>query len=244
IRRVVALLRDASYRAALAQRAAEFVPTNDARDAAFEALATILPLDALEKALDLGSPRFFQDLTRYDVELDEAVDALKRLGVSDELDAEERRELILRLISEPGVNASLSLRSFQAFARHFPAPASEAEAEALVEAALDVARAAAPFEDERAQLELLKMLPRSELAPRPAEMASALCDLFDALRARSDSIWRGRTILARQLEKANAADTPAVMVRAAAAEVRQEVVEVQRSSSSSSRESYDSTYGD
>jgi predicted glycosyltransferase len=252
IKRVARLLRDADHRAALALKAAEFVPTNDARDAAFEALATILPLDALEEAMDMGSPGFFHDLARYRVELDDTVDALKRLGEAEELDAEERRELILRLISEGGAKPSLALRSFQAFARHFAAPATETEAEALVEAALQVIRAAAPFEDERATMELLKMLPRGESSLRPVEMAAALCDFFDSLRAANDSIWRGRTILERRLEKADVDDSPATMLRAAAAEVRQELidgnestVEAQRSSSSSSsRESYDSTYGD
>jgi UDP-N-acetylglucosamine--N-acetylmuramyl-(pentapeptide) pyrophosphoryl-undecaprenol N-acetylglucosamine transferase len=246
VKRVVRLLRDGACRAALAEKAAEFAPTNDARDAAFEALATILPLDALEEALDLGSPGFFIELARRDVELDEAERALKRLGAARELDAEERRELILRLIREPCVNASLALRYFQAFARHFPAPATESEAEALVEATLRMVRAAAPCEDERATLELLRALPRNE-SLRPDEMAAALCDFFDSLRAMGESIWRGRTILARQLEKASVDESPAMMLRAAAAEVRQEVlsssseaaVEVQHGNNSSSRESYD-----
>lgn len=244
IKRVVRLLRDSACRAALAEKAMQFVPTNDARDAAFEALATILPLDALEEALDLGSTGFFIELARHEVELDEAARALKCLGEAVELDAEERRELILRLISEPGANASLALSSFQAFARHFPAPATETEAEALVEETLRVIKAAAPLEDERATLELLRTLPRNESLQRPPEMAAALCDFFDSLRGSGESIWRGRTILARQLEKNNVDASPAMMLRAAADEVRQEViansgaaVEVQHGSSS--RESYD-----
>jgi UDP-N-acetylglucosamine--N-acetylmuramyl-(pentapeptide) pyrophosphoryl-undecaprenol N-acetylglucosamine transferase len=220
IRRAVALLRDAERRAALSERAREFVPTNDARDAAFEALATLLPTPTLEEALEMGTPSFFVDLAKHGVELDDVERALKHLSRAEGVDAEERLELILSLIREPGVNGRLAMRAFQAFARHFNAPLTEEEAEALFEAAQRVVRSAARFENEHATLELLRMLPRDEArTTAPFELASALCAFFDALYANGESIWRGRAILARQLEKMSPNDSPIMALKAALTEI-------------------------
>jgi predicted glycosyltransferase len=221
VKHSVALMRNADRRAMLSLKAREFVPSNDARDAAFEALATVLPLPQLEEALELGTPGFFVDLARYEVELDDVERALKCLAAVEGLDAEERRELILRLISGPGANGRMAIRSFQALARHFPAPLTETAAEALVEAARQVIKSAAPFEDERATLELLRTLPRDAREPEPLELAAALCEFFDSLHASAESISRGRAILARQLEQTSLDGSPLTVLRAAAAEVRQ-----------------------
>ena len=247
IRRTVALLRDADRRAALSEKAREFVPTNDARDAAFEALATLLPTPALEEAFEMGTPSFFVSLARHGVELDDVERALKHLARAEGLDAEERRELILRLIREPGVNGRLAMRAFQAFARHFNPPLTEEEAEALFDAAQRVVRSAASFENESATLELLRMLPRDEAhTTAPPELAAALCAFFDALHANAESIWRGRAILARHLEQMGHDDSSIMALQAASMEVRQQTgrnLEAQPASSSS-RESYDSIHGD
>jgi predicted glycosyltransferase len=232
LKRVVAALRDSEYRASLSDKAREFVPTNDARDAALEALATILPVDVLEDALELGSPGFFVDLAHHEVDLDDVERALKYFGAVKEFDADERRELILRLISEPGTHGRTAIRSFRALARHFPAPLKEEEAEEMVEAALRVIKAAAPLEDERATLEMLRTLPRDERV-QPPQMAAALCEFLDSLHAAGESVWRGRAILARHLGQAHLDDSLAATLKAAAAEVRQQngadaAVEVQQ----------------
>ena len=246
--RAVALLRSADRRAMLARQAGEFVPANDAREAAFEALALLLPMDALEEALEIGSPSFFVELARCGVDLDDAERALKCLSPARGLDAEERRDLILRLLrGEPCASGRMALRSFQALARHFAAPPTEQEAEALVEASLRVVRSAAPFEDERATLELLRRLPRDEHAIAPSELASALCDFLDALHAKAESIWRGRAILARQLEQMSPKGSLVAALRAALAEVRQQaaaVAAIEAQPAGASIESYDSIHGD
>jgi hypothetical protein len=245
--RVVTLMRDPDYRAALAEKAREFVPTNDARDAAFEALATILPGDVLEEALELGTPGFFPEMARHGVELELVERALKYFKAVDELDADERRELILRLISDAGANGRMSIRSFEAFAQHFPAPVKQIGAEELVQGALRVIRAATPFEDERATLELLRRLPRGGHA-EPSELAAALCNFLNALHANGETIWRGQAVLARQLEATSSDDSPVVALGAAAAEIRLQgpigADAVETGHGHASRESYDSTYAD
>ncbi|HEX8649214.1 MAG TPA: hypothetical protein VF708_00090 [Pyrinomonadaceae bacterium] len=247
IGRAVALLRSADRRAMLARQAREFVPTNNARDAAFEALALLLPVDALEEAMEIGSPSFFVELARCGVDLDDVERALKCLSMTRGLDAEERRDLILCLLREPCASGRLALRSFQAFARHFPAPPTEQEAEALVEASRRIVKSAAPFDNERATLELLRRLPRDGRATAPSELASALCDFLDALHAKAESIWRGQAILARQLEQMSPEGSSVTALRAALAEVRQQTVAVaaiEAQPAGASSESYDSIHGD
>ena len=244
IRRIVDALRDSRLRAELSERAREFVPLNDARGAAFEALATILPTGALEEAFEVGTPRFFLDLARYELDLNDVNEMLRHFRSATDLDTEERRELVLRFISESGAHARMAVRSFQALAGKFTAPATEDEAEGLVEAALRVIRRAAPFDDERGLLALLRMLPKDEHA-QPAELSSALCEYFESLLAGGDSIWRGQTILARRLQNSGPDDSLAAMLRAAADEVRQNSgANAEAGARPFSSENYDPTYGD
>lgn len=252
LRRAVAELRDAARREMLAERAREFVPANDARDAAFEALSTLLPADELEEALELGTTQFFLELARHGVELDDLEWLLRRLKSVAELDALERRELIGRLLAETGENGRTSLQAFRAFARCFPSPTTEGHVEELLEATLQVLRAAAPFADERASLELLKMLPRAEAHVEPSSLAAALCDFLGALHGVGESIWRGKAILARHLFESEAVSTVAVL-KAAAAEVRRPEMDeaseaneanIEGGRSFLSEDSYDTTFGD
>ncbi|HEX8492972.1 MAG TPA: hypothetical protein VF658_09040 [Pyrinomonadaceae bacterium] len=246
LRRAVAKLRDAQEREALAERAREFVPTNDARDAAFEALNTLLPEEALEEALELGTPQFFIELARHGVELDDLEWMLRRLKTIADLDADEQRELIGRLLSEPTASGRTSLNAFRALARCFPSPTTEADVEELLEATLQVLRAAAPFEDERASLELLRMLPRAEESLRPLLLASAICDFLNALQAIGESVWRGKAILARHLIESEAV-SPVDGLKAATNEVaprEADKANIEGGRSFLSGESYDTTFGD
>lgn len=246
LRQAVAELKCESRREMLAERAREFVPTNDARDAAFEALSTLLPAAALEEALELGTPQFFLDLERCGVDLDDIEWMLRRLKTVAELDAEEQRELIGRLLSEPTTSGRMSLNAFRAFARCFPSPTTEAALEELLDATLQVLKAAAPFEDERASLELLRMLPPAEESLRPASLASAMCDFLNALHSTGESIWRGKAILARHLDESEALSL-ITRLKAAAAEVAPPSIDemnIKARSNLLSGEGYDRNFGD
>jgi predicted glycosyltransferase len=247
LRRAVAELRDESKRKMLAERAMEFVPTNDARDAAFEALATLLPNNVLEDALELGTTQFFLDLARHGVDSDDLEWMLRRFKSAADLDAGEQRDLINRLLSESSVSGKASLNAFRAFARCFPTPATETDAEELLEATLQVLKAAAQFEDERASLELLRMLPRAELQLRPSLLSVSICNFLDALRARGESIWRGKAVLARHLDESEAVNL-IERLNAAAAELAMPLdsdeANIEGQSGLLSGESYDTTFGD
>jgi hypothetical protein len=201
LRQAIAELRDESRRETLAERAGEFVPTNGACDAAVEALSTLLPAAALEEALELGTPQFFLDLGRYDVNLDDIEWMVTRLKSATDLDADESREFIGRLLAEPRVSGGTSLKAFRAFALCFPSPTTQATVEELIDAVLRVLRAAAPFADERASIELLRMLPRAEEGLKPSSLALALCDFLNTLLAGGESVWRGKALLARHLRE-------------------------------------------
>jgi len=197
VRRVLEKFRNPQLRAEMAQKARDFIPTNSAREAAFEVLATVLSRDALEEAFELGSPHFFHTLARRDVDLEDVERINRRLMSVSGLDAEERRELILRLASVPGVKASMAVRAFQTLAHRVPTLTMEDEAEELVGAVSQIV-AAASSADERALLELLRALPKDAHC-RPTELATALSGFLRALDAKGDSISRGRAILSRHL---------------------------------------------
>jgi predicted glycosyltransferase len=247
LRRAIAELRDESKREILAGRATEFVPTNDAREAAFEALSTLLPNDALEEAMELGTPQFFLDLARHGVGLDDVEWMLGRFKSANDLDADEQRELINRLLSGSSAGGQASINAFRALARCFPSPATEADAEELLNATLQVLAAAAPFEDERASLELLRMLPRDELQLTPASLAAAVCDFLNALRACGESIWRGKTLLARHLHESEAGSL-IERFKAAAGELamprESKEANIEGGRGLLSGENYDTTFGD
>ncbi|HEV2863928.1 MAG TPA: hypothetical protein VGX48_23230 [Pyrinomonadaceae bacterium] len=196
LRRVLEEFRDAGRRAEIALRAGEFVPANSARDAAFEVLATVLPLDVLEEAAEIGTPDFFLTLAAHGVEAEDVERVNRRLKTVAELDAEERRDLMLRLVSQAGTDGRAAVRLFTALAPQVSV-VTQADAEELVGAATRVA-ASASFADERALSELLRALPVDERT-RAAELAEALCRFLGALDARGDSVWRGRSVLARHL---------------------------------------------
>jgi predicted glycosyltransferase len=246
LKRVVTELKDEGRRAALTVKAREFVPTNDARDAAFEALTTLLPADELEDVLDLAAPHFFLELARHDVSLDDLQWTLRRLAAAEGLDAEERRVLIVRLLTESGVRGPASTRMFQAFAGRLAVPSTERAAQELVEAATQVARAAVDLRDEPAVLELLRAVPRQEgMAPR--RLAAALSDFIEALSANDESPWRGKTILIRHLETADSADSTVAGIGRAAAELRRQASDdanITAPGGLTSGEKYDSTFGD
>jgi hypothetical protein len=189
--------RDPRRRAELASKAGEAVPVNNARDAACEVLATVLPADMLEEAMELGSPHFFITLADRGVEPEDVERVHRRLKSVTDFDEEERREFILRLISHPVVSGQTAARLFQILAQRFPVMTTEDEAEELLSAALRIAAAGA-FSDERALLELMRALPEGE-QHRPEKVAAALCYFLKALDSRGDSIWRGRSVLARHL---------------------------------------------
>jgi hypothetical protein len=157
----------------------------------------VLPHDTLEEAMELGSPRFFITLADRGVEPEDVERVHARLKSVTDFDDEERGEFILRLISHPNVGGQTAARLFQTLARRFPAPTTEGEAEELLDAALRVAEAGA-FSDERALLELARSLPACEQL-RPESLAAALCRFLQALDSRGDSVWRGRSVLARHL---------------------------------------------
>lgn len=201
IRLVLEAFRNPQLRAEMAQKARNFIPVNSARDAAFEVLATVLPHDALEEALEVGSPHFFLALSRGGVDLEDVERINRRLMSVGDMDAEERREMILRLISVSGARASTAVRAFQIMAQRVAALTSEDEVEELVSAVSQIADAVSAA-DERALLELLRALPQ-DAQSRPAELAASLSVLLRALYARGDSISRGRAILSRHLAEAN-----------------------------------------
>lgn len=215
--RVLEEFRHARRRADLARRAAEFVPANSARDAAFEVLATVLPHDLLEEAAELGTPSLFQTLAGHGVEAEDVERVNRRLRPVGELDAEERGELILRLVSRPGVEGRTAVRLFLSLAPQFSLT-TQAAAEELIDAAAQVA-ASSPPADERALLELLRSLPADEQV-RPSSLAAALCHFLQTLDSRGDSVWRGRSVLARHLSGADAGRRVTDALAAAADEIR------------------------
>lgn len=216
--RALETFRSPQLRAAYAQKAREFIPANSARDAAFEALATVLPHDALEDAMEVGSSDFFLTVSRHGVELDDVERVHRRLTSLVDLDAEERRALILRLIASPRVNGQTATRVFHVLAGRVSALTTEADAEELTNAALQIVAAAASV-DEHALIELLRALPKDEQS-RPSELAASLSLFLQALDARGDSVWRGRAILARHLSEAAASGTLPDTLHAATDEIR------------------------
>jgi predicted glycosyltransferase len=218
IRLVLEAFRNPQLRAEIAQKARDFIPVNSARDAAFEALATVLPHDALEDALEVGSPHFFLALSRGGVELEDVERINRRLMSVNGLDAEERREMILRLVSMAGTKASTAARVFQALAHRVHRLTREEEAEELVGAVAQIV-AAVSSADERALLELLRALPKDEQSS-PAELAASLSGMLRALDARGDSISRGRAILARHLAEAAGGSPLADILKAVTGEIQ------------------------
>lgn len=242
LRRALEELRDAPRRAEVAHKAGEFVPVNSARDAAFEVLATLLPHDLLEEAAELGTSHFFLALAEHGVALEEVERVHRWLKSARDLDAGERRDLILRLVSNAGAGGRTAVRLFLALASQLSV-GSEAEAEELVNAATQIA-ASSPPADERALLELLRAL-HGAVQTRPAALADALCDFLHALDSRGDSVSRGRCVLARHLDDTRTGGRVTDALAAAADEIRNGLLapaDIQRSALTGDR--HGPNYGD
>lgn len=242
LRRILEELRDARRRAEVAHKAGEFVPANSARDAAFEVLATVLPHNVLEEAAELGTSNFFLALAEHGIEVEEVERVHRRLKSACDLDAGERRDLILRLVSNEGVRGRTAVRLFLALASQLSIT-TEAEAEELIGAATRIA-ASSSSADERALLELLRALP-GDGKTRPAALADALCGFLQALDSRGDSLWRGRSVLARHLGDTLTDRRVTDALAAAADEIRNGLLaltELQRSPLKG--DSHDPSYGD
>ena len=215
----LAAFRDARSRAALSAAAEAFVPASFARDAAAEALEGLVPAEALDEAMEAGTPPFFVGLERAGVPLDVALKALAVLGRAPDLDAEERASLLLRAIERAGDAAPAVVRLFPAIAGRLGPPAGADEAEELVAAAAHVAVAALEVGDERAAASFLRMLPSSRAAS-PRALARAAVDFLEALASRGDSLWRGLSVLDRHLGAVGAEADAVAALEAAAREVR------------------------
>ena len=245
LRRVLGELRSPQRRAELSLKAGEFVPTNDAREAAFEALKTVLPFDVLDEAMEFGSERFFNTLARHEVKLEDLGGVRRQLKLVRDLDAEESRDLILRLITNPFVSGTVALDVFRALASRIPQITTEDDAEELLQATLQVVEAAAPLADERALLALLRSLSKEEQNPSP-QLASALSQFLRALHAQGDSIGRGQTMLTRHLgeSSAAAASLPEALLAVADEITNGLPVEVELRRDALSFEQQDTSYGD
>lgn len=218
ISRALEEFRDPRRRAEIALKAREAVPSNSARDAAFEILSTLLPHDSLEEVMELGSPQFFLTLAGRGVEPEDVERVNRRLKSVNDLDDGERRDYILRLISHPGVEGQTAARLFMVLAQQLSAVTTEDDAEELLDAVLQIA-ASASFADERSLLELSRALPADENI-RPAKLAETLCGFLQVLDSRGDSIWRGRAVLARHLGDAHSPKPLLEALAASADEIR------------------------
>lgn len=235
--------RNPQRRQELALKARDFVPSNSARDAAFEALATILPADMLEEAVEVGSTRFFVTLAEHDVPLDELEPIHRRLKFVSDLDAEERRDILIRLISSPDVKGRTAARVFHTLAQKSASVTTEAGAEELLEASLQITRAAS-FVDEHALLELLRALPKDEQS-QPKELAAELCRFLQALAAQGDSISRGRAVLARHLDAASPNEAlPSALASATEELQKNPLMLANLQSGAIAGDKQDSSYGD
>lgn len=197
LRGALAVLRDPSRAALLAEAARAFVPRNCAREAAAEALATVLPRAALDVALELGTSSLFLGLSRRGLPIEAAEEALSCF-VTDALSHDDRRELIEGLLQALPDPAAASLRWFVAFCKKLPAPRDEEQAEHLLGAGLSVVQALSRFEDDRGVTSFLRLLP-NERGLRAEELADLLCPFLAALSHQGESLYRGLSVLGRHL---------------------------------------------
>lgn len=190
----VEFLRDPARRAALSEKATEFVPGNSAREAAFHALGVLLPEPLLEEAMEFGSARFFVNMARHGVDLDDVEGPLKIIKGAQDMSPDEKVDCLLKILAEAEVHGQMAMRVFKTFARQFTLPQSEDEVELIIESALRVINAVAPFKDEQGALALLKSF--GEIASTtPEQLACALEAFFKFLRGEGESLWRAVALL-------------------------------------------------
>lgn len=190
----IELLRDPVRRAEISERATEFVPRNSAREAAFHALSSLLPEQSLEEAMEVGTTRFFVNLTRHCVDLDDVEGPLKITKGAQDMLPDERVDSLLRILDEAEVHGRMAMRMFKTFARQFPLPASEDELEFIIQSALRVINAAAPFKDEQGTLALMRSL-RNISQTSPGDLTCALSSLLECLKSEGESLWRAVALL-------------------------------------------------
>jgi predicted glycosyltransferase len=146
VRAVVGQFRDRVRRAELSARAREFVPANAARDAAYEALAVVLPRAALEEAWETGREEFFVETAQLSVTLEDFANVTRGLR---RVDAGERRELALAFFrAVAGLPPAVAARLCKDFCGQFAPPPDEDAARELLEAAAPLVCALARFDDE------------------------------------------------------------------------------------------------
>ncbi|MBI4748308.1 MAG: hypothetical protein HY774_07445 [Acidobacteria bacterium] len=210
--------RDPENRQALAIAASEFVPRNWAREAAFEVLATQLPKSQLEEALELGTPEFFCQLDRWELDFDLVQEVLKELGPDSEVDGSERRELFFELIDNAGARPETTARHFLALAKRMPKLTDEAGAEERIALAIQVIQRLNLFDDDRGATAFLRLLP-TERQPQANQFADQLALFLESLHAAGESLWRGMAILSRYQDQLPAGSSFLSVLEAARKEV-------------------------
>jgi hypothetical protein len=122
------------------------VPANAARDAAYEALAVVLPRAALEEAWETGREEFFAETAQLCVTLEDFANVTRPLR---RVDAGERRELALAFFrAVAGLPPAPAARLCKDFCGQFAPPTDEDAAQSLLAAAAPFVRALAQFDDE------------------------------------------------------------------------------------------------
>jgi UDP-N-acetylglucosamine--N-acetylmuramyl-(pentapeptide) pyrophosphoryl-undecaprenol N-acetylglucosamine transferase len=190
----IEFMRDPARRAELSEKAMEFVPGNSAREAAFHALGALLPEPLLEEAMEVGSTRFFVALARHGVDLDDVEGPLKIIRGARDMSPDEQADCLLKILAGAGVQGQTAMRMFKTFARQFAPPESEDEVELVIESALRVINAAAPFRDEQGALALLKSFGDTS-STTPEGLARALESFLGLLKDEGESLWRAVALL-------------------------------------------------
>lgn len=218
LRVVLEELMDEGRRAKLATAACRYVPRNWAAEAACEALSTVLPQAQLEEVVELGTPEFYAHLARCHLGLELAYEVLERLAPEGVLESEERRELFVRLMDSVGMEAEIVARLYLALAPRLGKPANEEEAEALLEAAIEILSGLALFGDERGALSFIRLLP-GEKPGAAALAAKGLREYLERLHAQGETLWRGMAILGKYQERPGLERPLSAVVAAASKEL-------------------------
>jgi predicted glycosyltransferase len=197
VRAALEVLLDEEKARALSVAARALVPENCAREAAAEVLRPVMGRPALDAALELGTPEFFQALAARGVELGLAEEMLGCVS-SDGITQAERRAWFLALLAELPDPAARALRWFGVLAKRFLPPRAASEALELRVAGASVVSRLHSFEDDRGALSFLRLLP-SERGLSPEALSASLVPFLSRLSAQSESLYRGLAVLGRHL---------------------------------------------
>ncbi|MBK7995137.1 MAG: hypothetical protein IPK14_17655 [Blastocatellia bacterium] len=198
----LAIFLNEDKRKQLSIAAQAYVSQNWAQEAGLETLATKLTKASLLQVKELGTAEFFHKINQYNLDCELAYELLPVFGSAEFLDPDERQTLFYQLFEESNISAEMTAKFYLLLAQKFAKPTNDFETEELLESLIPIINQLGKFQDEKAALSFLKLLPNERLAS-PQKVAKELCQFLSKLYETGDSLWRGIALFNQSTNKNN-----------------------------------------